>query len=896
MKIKFLHSCYQKLLRLVSLFLISLCLTLIPLSSPGVAQTPLKLAQECPAKYQAEDYLNAVDCWQQAVAKFKAEGDMLNQAMAMSNLSLSRQKLGQWEQAGKEINSSLQLLRSLQTNPEQQKVLAQSLDIQGLFYWSTGQNQQALDIWKEATEVYQEIGDRTGIIRSKLNQVQAWQALGFYLRSHEILKEVKENLDDAEPSLVKAKGLRSLGNTFRKIGELEESLSNLSQSLDIANNLKLPSAIKAVKLDLGNTYRAKWQKEISIGKEDEAIQSFKDAIKNYQDAIVNKTKLVTELPLLTLQLKANLNLLSLMVDQELRVKNKGDVNNYEELILPTQPLVDEINSLLTKLPASRTKTFAQIKLANNWQKLGQQSLPIAQLLAEAQEQAHKLGDQRAESSAFGSLGKVYEEKEQLVEAEQLTEKALIFAQNTHSSDLTYRWQWQLGRILTKEAQKKGDQQILETAISTYDAAVKTLETVRSNLLAINSELQFSFRDDVEPLYRELIDLLVQRKGEQDLNQASQLLDELQLAELENFLRCNLHTRERVSLDKLQDNSTVIIYPILLQDRLEVLVKPPKSEGEMTSLKLYPYNQVSKQEVEKTIADLRKDLGNTPFQKKGKRLANKLYDWLIKPGEEKGFWQPDKVKNLVFVLDSSLRQIPMAALYDGQQYLIEKYTVAISIGSEVPHSQTQRQLKPLILGQSQPSEGFDGLEHVIDGIERIKAVFRDVAITNYKTLVDKNLNNQTLTETVNSSHYSLVHLATHGQFSSDPEETFVITAPSDRLNLADMEKLFRQNTQAPIELLVLSACQTAQGDDRAILGLTGITVQAGVSSSIGTLWAVEDAFTSDFMPHFYRYLSGNKLSKAEALAKVQRKYIHQGRMPDKWSPFVIVGNWSTFFHP
>ena len=405
MKIKFLHSYCQRLLRLVGLFVITLCLTLIPLSSPGIIQTPLALAQQCQAKYQAEDYLNAVDCWQKAITRFKAEGDLLNQAMAMSNLSLSQQKLGQWEQAEKEINSSLQLLRSLQPNPEQQKVLAQSLDIQGLFYWSTGQNQQALDIWKEATEVYQQIGDRTGIIRSQLNQAQALQALGYYFLARVNIEEAQKNLKSVKDPALQVIALRSLGNVLRQMGDLKEAQEVLAE----AQKLELsPEDIGATTLDIANIKRALWKKALFIGDEEQEEECLTGALQDYRflvnignkghQVVKSERKLmqteskktlcqnypekldIQEIPI-ALKLKAQLNLLNLLVETK----------EWQ----PAYDLSRQIKFLLHELPSNRTKVFVQIKLAENLSKLAKQgqveNKEVAELLDYEVSAQHLMG-------------------------------------------------------------------------------------------------------------------------------------------------------------------------------------------------------------------------------------------------------------------------------------------------------------------------------------------------------------------------------------------------------------------------------------------------------------------------------------------------------------------------
>ncbi len=141
-------------------------------------------------------------------------------------------------------------------------------------------------------------------------------------------------------------------------------------------------------------------------------------------------------------------------------------------------------------------------------------------------------------------------------------------------------------------------------------------------------------------------------------------------------------------------------------------------------------------------------------------------------------------------------------------------------------------------------------------------------------------------------FSIVHFATHGQFSSNAEDTFILTW-SDRIQVKDFDKLLsNRENNVPIELLVLSACKTAQGDERAILGLAGMAVRSGARSTIASLWSVSDRSTSQLMTEFYRYLNQPHINKAQALRKAQLSLLQnkQYQHPYYWSPFVLVGNW------
>jgi CHAT domain-containing protein len=167
-----------------------------------------------------------------------------------------------------------------------------------------------------------------------------------------------------------------------------------------------------------------------------------------------------------------------------------------------------------------------------------------------------------------------------------------------------------------------------------------------------------------------------------------------------------------------------------------------------------------------------------------------------------------------------------------------------------------------------------------------------------TLLEENFSQINLQQQINDNPFSIVHIATHGKFSSDPEQTYILDW-NKRIGIEDLENLLQvhqaQNLQ-PIELLILSACETASGDRRAALGLAGISIRSGAESTLATLWQVNDKSTAQLMIEFYRNLQNPKYSKAEALRQAQLKFLREGVTETDfnrayyWAPFVMVGNW------
>jgi len=897
--------------------------------------------------YRDEQFKKAAERFQQAAQEFAAQGQTLNQARALSNLSLAQQSLDNWDGAEESINRSLTLLglkiancQATQTMQlpkladSQLKILAPSLDIYGRLWYLKGQPSCALYIWRLAAVLYQQQpATAQKAMGSQINQVQALQMLGRYSQAIALAEQIQRALERQPNSPIKAKALRSLGDMLLAVGELGRAQAALKQSLNVATTLNDVADISAAHFSLGNTWRAMgnlerdrqapiqydrmpWRCHPNTTFPPEAKDDYDNAKKSYQNTFKQPWQTVerissakatpgdralteTRSPAAAIQLTAKLNLLSLLLE-----------TNDLKAAASLARTID-----LSILPESRTKVYAEINLAKSQACLQQFALgglsyqktldpaqsnrvkPAIQQVEHAIAAAKHLNDKRAESYATGHLGGLYEYWGWWLEtqqkqgsaaqtsrdiAEQLTQKALLLVPPHRAPDVAYQWQWQLGRLLNAQADS-------EAAIANYEAAVKTLDAVRSNLLRINSDVQFNFRDNVEPVYRGLIDLLLQPGKTQNFDKARQFLDDLKLAELENFLRCTLRNTDVKTVDQFanQDSATAAIYPILLKDRLQVIVKSRQG--------LHAYGtEIPYTTVKETVEKLHFKLEQSPFDNDGKALAEQVYQWLIQPAEKQGVLDPNTVSTLVFVLDGPLRTVPMAALYDGKQYLIEKYAIALSIGLELKESKHQRQLKALIAGQAlDPQYGDYGpLPYVEDEVTSIEEILQNSTLLKNSELT----NNRFQTE-INSAAYNLIHLATHGQFSSDPNETFLLTGPGEQLRFADLANSIRGTRQDPIELLVLSACETAAGDKRALLGLSGVTVQAGVRSTLGTLWNVDDRSTAEFMKRFYTELIAPGMTKAEALRRAQLTLLDQEKYyPFHWSPYVVVGNWQSMPTP
>jgi len=256
-------------------------------------QTP-DWIQQGKALYDAGQFAEAAKVLQQAAEAAEAQKDSLKQAIALSDLSLAYQQLGQWPQATTAIADSLKLMQVKHSgsSKERLKILAQALNNQGGLQLALGQSQQALETWQQATNMYTKAGDHSGVTASMLNQVLAMQSLGLYLQAIDTLKQIDQNLQKLPDSLVKAQQLLSLGNAQQAVGHLDQSQQCLEQSLAIAQRLRSPSDIGEALLSLGNLARVQ--------------QNTQSALAFYQQAAEAS-------PSPTIKINAHLNQLSVLI-------------------------------------------------------------------------------------------------------------------------------------------------------------------------------------------------------------------------------------------------------------------------------------------------------------------------------------------------------------------------------------------------------------------------------------------------------------------------------------------------------------------------------------------------------------------------------------------------------
>ena len=645
-----------------------------------------------------------------------------------------------------------------------------------------------------------------------------------------------------------------LGVVYHRSGDYRQAGNHLNAGLKLAKQSG-DNEITAILLnDLGNLYTA-------YGEVSRAEKHFRKAHRTAHKT--NKANLI---------IRSGINLARINIKRRQQGGLKSELDDALKLVnkLDNADPV-KLDSMLNIGDLYRT---AQVRFGLNatWRKQAYQIFNAARVIAGNQ------NNQRALSYALGYLGQLYEDENRLKEALHYTRKASFSAQEADAKESLYRWTWQSARLLRKRGE-------ISKAIPAYRQAIQILAEIKHDMILGSPD---TYRRRVAPIYIEYADLLLtqsNRKSEKTaqryLKEVRDTLEQAKMAEMEDYFQseCLQQVAEKKQLDAMSQ-ATAIFYPILLKDRTEVLVTLPKG------MKRYKV-KVGYKEMATQSIKLRKALESYDQGVTYKKTAQQLYQWLIGPVESD--LRKQGVRTLVFVPDGPLRSIPMSALYDGRKFLVEKYAIATtpSLFLTDPKPIERDKVQILVGGLTESVQGFPALPNVGREIKKISQMYPA------KVYLDKEFVLDNIESEMAEGSYAIVHVATHAQFDRDHEKSFLL-AYDGKMTMDRIEQSIgvRKYTTEPLELLVMSACQTAAGDDKAALGLAGVAVKAGARSALATLWFISDEATAALIGEFYTQLKNKKLSKAQALRNAQLKLIKDSRYqhPSYWAPFLMIGNW------
>ena len=546
-----------------------------------------------------------------------------------------------------------------------------------------------------------------------------------------------------------------------------------------------------------------------------------------------------------------------------------------------------------------------------------------------------------------ALATLYEGQGRAADALTLTKDGLAAGMALNRrwvGDVLISLEWRLARL----TQASGE---IDGALAAYLRAIELIEIIRQDIPIEYADGRSSFRVTLEPIYLGYVDLLLRELDRQPaelraakLRSAIDTLELIKQAELQDFLgdRCAVEAVQGGAAGQLP-SATAVLYPVLLPDRLELLLQTSSGIARRTVA-------VSADELRTTAGRFASMLlgGVDAYGAQGRQL----YTFLLSPFEE--LMTAQEIVALIVVPDGALRLVPFAALHDGQRFAIEKYAISVATGLSMTNTASPkvdaRARASLIAGLSEPGSVVEKLTRTMTlqiiepdsaatevtmtrglaavsqlrsfpttvgqsasspafatrSLREIQELKTRLALPGVKTEVDALTNITHGTTLLNegfsierfrneaeSGSFRILHIASHGVFGGSSETSFIM-AHDDVLTINDLQSLLHAERfqKHPIELLTLSACQTAEGNDRSPLGISGAAIKARAKSVLGTLWPVEDNAARKLMEVLYGGLIDGGLSKTEALRQAQIALLHtaESAHPFFWAPFVLIGNW------
>ncbi|MBE7384676.1 MAG: tetratricopeptide repeat protein [Leptolyngbya sp. SIO1E4] len=836
---------------------------------------------------------------------------------------------------------------------------ANALNLLGWTHFLQSNYRRAIDFAEQAIALYREISDRSGEARALNHLGSAYVSLDQYEQAIDIYQQSLAIVHELGDQQTEVFVLGNLGETYRNASQYELAIDFYEQSLAIAREINHTSGELNALANLGSTY-------LSIGQYQQAINLYEQslALSRQVSARAKEGILLNNLGVVYRNLGEHRRAIgfyeqSLAIAREVGNRqgesnalhnlggayqslgqNERAIDFYEQVLTITREIGDR---------AGEGNALGNLGLA--YSKQGQDERAIdfyEQHLGIARE----IGDRPGEGRTLANLGRLLAEKDQ-------SELAIVFLKaavevresirsdirgldtdlrqsftNTIADDYRFLADLLLGQGRIPEAQQVLDLLKLEELREFTDITRATwtgsklqytdpeqdVIDAHSSLIALGSDVivcEETNCAELNSLYDRLSTLTAQYNQQVEQFQETIRRNRSEDEIFQDPDSLSGEAEKLLSAYAQNGQQTVLIYPFVLEDKLWIVwaatgnvigsVEVPVSQGELA-----------------TTVQRFGELLNSPNQLAELQVTSQqLYDWIIRPLETE--LTANNIDHLIFVNDRVTRYIPMAALYDGEQYLLERYTLSTVLAPGLTDTEDRLtnidESEVLGLGLTQAVADFSPLPAVSEELDAIVRSDDADATGVYpgQVFLDDDFTLDTLKENV--INHRVLHMATHAAFvPGQAEESFIMLGNGDPLKIADIEAMERRLRN--LHMVVLSACQTAlggtAGDGTEIAGISSYFLEVGRAETvIASLWVVADTSTSLLMQRFYELLASGELTKAEALRQAQLSLLYDedtetrlaaartaiavtardGRPPTTtgfnhpyhWAPFILIGN-------
>ncbi|NUN65086.1 CHAT domain-containing protein [Pseudanabaena biceps] len=792
----------------------------------------------------------------------------------------------------KSIELNLNALALIKTSGDRPSE-AEMLNAVATSYRNLNQYSKAIEFYQQEQKLYRELDDRAGegrnlknIAELNLEQGKTCEALETYAQAKAIYLDLTKvlNAKQSDKSTL-ASILVGEGSLYTSLSQYPKALNSLQEARSLYESVGDKQGEGVASMYLAGVY-------LQLGEPSKVTEVLKK--------LPALTKNSPQLQKMAESLIALFNTNSPSAKPQVQLKNAQDLLEFfrESGSRKSEAaMLSQIGGLYFDLKQPEKSITSH-----------QQALEIFRAI----------GDRSGVADAFYNLGLVYSLSSQRDRAFEAFQAALTYYREVGNRNQESKLLGNLGTLIKS--------QYPQLAIAFLKQSVNVTESIRKELKVLALEQQRTYQQTVAYNYRILADLLLQQDR---VMEALQILDLLKVQELQEYLQnvkgndrtaqgLNIFPEENLqaqanasrpfkSLQPLIDSNQKItqqlqqisptelnrvpaylqklpqgqalLYPLILSDRLELILFIPNKLPIRRSVK------ISESQILQLIQDFRVNLRDDSSLDV-LEPASKLYDILIKPIEA----DLVQTNTILYAPDGLLRYVPLTALYDGKQWLVEKYginnLVAYSLSNFGNNPPKDLRIVAGAFG-GQPNSKKFGQAGLPASLTEVQAIA--TALPNTTKLLDNDFSRQATESLMRNNN--IVHLATHAEFNiGKPENSFLIFGNGDRILLNEMKDLPMSN----VDLIVLSACQTGLGklgNGIEILGFGYQVQRAGAKAAISSLWQVSDEGTQALMQEFYRNVKTGDRSKVESLRQAQIATIRSKDFshPFYWSAFIIIGN-------
>ncbi|MFB2881943.1 CHAT domain-containing protein [Floridanema aerugineum] len=829
------------------------------------------------------NYTQALQFFEQSLIISKELGDKKSLGKTFAEIAMIYYYQGQYYQALKFGQQALAVDQEIGNKAG----IGHNLNRIGLFYEGLSNYPQALKFYQQSLAIGQEIDDKVLLGRT-LNNIgmlytaigESAKALDFYQRALVFRRETKNLMGEA-------KTLHNIGWAYEQLSNYSKALEFYQQALAISRRIGNRASTARTLNNIGTVYQKQEQYIQALEVLNPALVIFQELgenswIGNTLETIGNVYKGLNQFPQALDSYQKALAIIREVGDRRIErliLSNIGEVlvkENQLEMAIVFYKLsvnvTESIRQELRSLPISQQRSYTTT-VADTYRRL-------ADLLLQQ--------DRVLEAQQVLDLLKVQELEDYLQNVRGTQQTAQGIPLNPQERQINDKY----NQILNQEIQLGRELAELQK-IPLADRTPEQQQRI-AQLNQIQQEINGKFLQFINsPEIITLVQQLSPSTREQNIS-----LNQL------NTIRADI-------LRQLQPKA-VLLYPLILENRLELVLVAPDAPPIHRSV------NVKKADLNRAIVEFRMALENPKSDAKAPAL--KLYNWLIKP-IEKDLKQAE-AKSIIYAPDGQLRYISLAALYDGEQWLVQRFVTNNITAMSLTKFIRQRRAQPQVMAGAFATgrynfkmEGtplaFDGLKFAGVEVENIAAIMPGTI-----KLLDREFSREGTIPRLND--FSIVHLATHAMFvTGKPEDSFIVLGDGSLFTLRDIQLLSLPN----VDLVVLSACQTGiggkLGNGEEILGFGYQVQQTGAKAAIASLWKVNDGGTQALMTAFYAALQSDNNSLALALQKAQIALITGNDItlsksqyqtvqqrtrsnlpsavanalshPHYWAPFILIGN-------